>query len=62
MVEAVIAPCSLDSEDVERLLDDADLSAVATLIGADQTGVDIGDVLAEGAESDLLLDLEDGAG
>ena len=53
---------ALDGEHVERLLDDADTGGVAAGVVAEAAGVALGQVLADGAEVDALLDVEQGLG
>ena len=57
-----MAARALDCQDVQRLLDDADHGAIAVAVGADRARVDVRRVLAERAEGDALLDLDDRLG
>jgi hypothetical protein len=50
----------LQGQYVLGLLHDADLAPVALLVGADRTGVGIGNVAADGAKPGLLLYRQDG--
>ena len=59
VVQALVRARTLDREDVERLLDDADHFAIAQDVAADAAGVGLGHVLADVAEGDALLHLED---
>ena len=59
VVQPVEAARALDRQDVQRLLDDADRRAVARSVAADAAGVDLRDVLADGAEDCPLLQLDD---
>ena len=62
VVQPSVAARPLQGQDVQGLFDHADDRLVALVIVADGAGVGVGDVLADGAEDDLLLDLEDGLG
>jgi len=61
--EDVVAPAvlvrALDRDDVAGLLDDADQAAVAALVLADAAARLVGEVEADLAEPDALLDLAD---
>ena len=52
----------LDGADVGGLLDDAHQALVAGGAGAIEAGIDVGDVVADGAEAQALLDLADRGG
>ena len=64
--EHVVAPAvlvrALDRDDVARLLDDADEPRVAALVLADPAARPVGEVEADLAEADPLLDLADRVG
>jgi hypothetical protein len=53
---------ALDGDDVAGLLDDADLPRVAALVRANPAARAVGEVEADLAEADLLLDLADRVG
>ena len=54
----VKAPAALQRQYIQRLLDHADRRLVAALVRADSAGVDLCDVLAKGAEDDLLFQID----
>jgi hypothetical protein len=60
VVAAAVLVRALDRDDVARLLDDADQAGVAALVGADAAARALGEVEADLAQPDLLLDLADG--
>ena len=62
MVDAVVLVHALHRDDVAGLLDDADQAVVAAGVGADAAAGLVGEVEAELAQADLLLDLEHGVG
>jgi hypothetical protein len=53
---------ALDRDDVARLLHDADQAGVTALVGADPAARALGEVEADLAQPDLLLDLADRVG
>ena len=53
---------ALDRDDVAGLLDDADHARVAALVGADPAARAVGEVEADLAQADALLDLADRLG
>jgi len=62
VIKPLIFPGALQGEDIQRFRHDAYLGAVPTLTAADDAGVRVGDVMAGGAQDDLLLYGEDGLG
>ena len=62
VVAAAEAAGALDGKDIQRLLDDADDAVIAAGVGADATGVGLGEVLTDGAEPNALFDVEQGGG
>jgi hypothetical protein len=56
VVDAVVAAGLFDGGDVGGLFDDADDALVARGVGAVGAGVDVGDVVAERAEAEVLLE------
>ena len=54
VVDAVVAAGLFDGGDVGGLFDDADEALVAGGAGAVAAGVDVGDVVADGAEAEVL--------
>jgi hypothetical protein len=60
VIDAVVGASLLDGGDVGGLLDDADEALVAGGAGAVGAGIDVCDVVAEGAEAEMLFDLADG--
>jgi len=62
VVEAVVAAGFFDRGDVGGLFDDADLASIAGGTGAVETGIDVGDVVAEGAEAERGFEGADGVG
>ena len=59
MVKPLVVFHALDGGDVLRLLDDADLRAVALFRGADGARILVGEIAADAAEADLLPRLDD---
>src|SRR5262245_8491058 len=59
VIEAAELACSLDGDQVDRLLDDADQRVVAARVAADRADVLFGQVAALVAETDAFLDLLD---
>ncbi len=59
VVAAVVLVRPLDRDHVARLLDDADQRRVAPLVGADRAARALGEVEADLAEPDLVLDVAD---
>ena len=57
-----MTPRAFDSKDVQRLFDHADDAAVACIIRTCKAGLDVRRVLADGAQLDLLFDLDNGVG
>ncbi len=62
VVDAVVAAGLFDGGDVGGLFEDAERALVADGAGAVGAGVDVGDVVAEGAEAELGAEFEDGFG
>lgn len=62
VVDAVVGAGLLDGGYVGRLLYDADEALVADGAGAVGARVDVGDVIADGAEAEVGLQLADGVG
>ena len=62
VVDAVVAARLLDGGDVGGLFEDADGVLVAGGAGAVDAGIDVGDVVADGAEAELFAQDEDGVG
>ncbi len=62
VVDAVVAAGFFDGGDVGGLFDDADEAVVAGGGGAVGAGVDVGDVVADGAEAEVLFNLADRVG
>ena len=62
VVDAVVAAGLFDGGDVGGLFEDADDVLVADGAGAVVAGVDVGDVVADGAEAELGAEDEDGFG
>ena len=62
VVYPVIGACLFDGGDVGGLFEDTDEVMVAGGTGAVDAWVDVGDVVADGAEAEVLLDLADGDG
>ena len=62
VVEAGEAPGFLDGGDVSGLFDDAKDGMAAMGRGAEAAGVNVGDVVAEGAEAQVGFELLDGVG
>jgi hypothetical protein len=59
VIQPLVTPRALNGQDVERLLDNADRAVIAPFVRADHTWIDVGGVLAGGAEADALFNLED---
>ena len=55
VIDAVVAAGLLDGGDVGGLFDDADQALVAGGLRAVDAGIDVGDVVADGAEAELSL-------
>ena len=62
VVEPAILACALDRDHVGGLLDDADQRRVAALVLADPALLALGEVEADLAQPDLLLDLANRVG
>ena len=62
VVDTRIVAGALDAGDAGGLLDDADEALVADGAGAVSAGIDVGDVVADGAEAQAGLKLADGVG
>src|SRR5579883_904733 len=62
VVHAAVGARFFDSENVVRFLDDADAALIAIRADAVQTGVGIGDVVADGALADFFLGVANGVG
>ena len=62
VVEAGEGAGFFDGGDVGWLFDDADEGAGADGGGTEAAGVDVGDVIAEGAEAEVGFELRDGVG
>ena len=62
VVDAVVAAGFFDGGDVGGLFDDADEALVAGGRGAVEAGVDVGDVVADGAEAERGFEGADGVG
>jgi hypothetical protein len=62
VVDALVAAGALDGGDAGGLLDDADEALVADGAGAVGAGVDVGDVVADGAEAQAGFEGADGVG
>jgi len=60
LVAAMGVSCSLDRGDVSRLLDNADQALIAGWAGAVGAGIDVGDVVADGAEAQAGLEVMHG--
>src|SRR5664279_474820 len=60
VVYAVVAACLLYRRDVRWLFDDADHALIARRAGAIDAGINIGNIVANGAEPQLLLQFSDG--
>jgi hypothetical protein len=60
VVYAVVAACLLYRRDIRRLFDNADNALIACGARAINAGIDIGDVVAVGAKSQLLFKFADG--
>jgi hypothetical protein len=58
VVEAAELAAALDGQDVERLLDDAELGGVAARVAADAAEVALGDEEAAAAGADLVAQVE----
>ena len=62
VIDAGVGAGLLDGVDIGGLFDDADQMRVARGAGAVGAGVDVGDVVADGAEVQMLLEGADGVG
>lgn len=62
VVDAGVGAGFFDGGYVGGLLEDAEEALVADGVGAVDAGVDVGDVVAEGAEAQVGLELSDGEG
>jgi hypothetical protein len=62
VVQAIETAGLFDGIDVGRFFDDADRVLIAGGVGAVGAGVDVGDVVADGAEAEVLLEGGDGGG
>jgi hypothetical protein len=62
MIKPFVFSSPLDGEYIQRLLDNADLGAVALFALADRAGVGVSDVVAVGTEYDLFFDGENSLG
>ena len=60
VVDAAKAAGLLDDVDVLRLFDDADHAVIAGGVGAVDAGIDVGEVVADRAVGDAILDVADG--
>ena len=56
MIKSAIRTCFLDRDKIIRLFDNADDRAVAFWIGTVETGINIGEIVADGTKYDLFLD------
>ncbi len=59
MIQTAKAAGPIDHGDVLRLFDDADHAMVAARIAAQSAGIRVGDVVADGAVGDAILDVAD---
>ena len=60
VVDAPVGLRSLDRGDAGRLFDDANQALVAGCAGAVDAGIDVGDVVADGAETQIGFNVADG--
>jgi len=60
VIEASILASLLDRDEIERLLYDEESAAIALRAGAISARVNVGDVIADRAENDLVFDFLDG--
>ncbi len=60
VIEALELRRPLEGEDIERLLDDAQASLVASRVPADRAERRVADVEAAIAEDDLVADIDEG--
>jgi hypothetical protein len=55
MIQSVVNPGMLQSQNILRLLHDANLASVSVVAAADEAGVRVGNIKADGAQPGLLL-------
>jgi hypothetical protein len=58
MIQALMETGTLDSENVERFLYNANDGSITTRVGTDLAGIVLSHVLAHGAQDDLFLQID----